>query len=415
MLRTELSFTHSLHAKTTKNLSGRTNPQHVLLAWNQNPSTKRGFTPLNSPPSALGTEDLHWEVAGTAAWGSFPRRNGEEDAGLHSSPLPRSGGPGRTTQDMEHSEMRAALAEAEPWWCSPGHIWAQQVPGDYGDALKISYPLLLPERSLGKVQGHPAWSSCSSKDQALADTVIFLVLSVWSSKKTHIFLSKTLINAVRAITISAFVVLSADLKAFHKPGSPNWREAIPQGRGGKMFPSQCLRGCPGTTPTFPSAHTGFVSHTFGVCPCPGQRPETRWFFKPIPTQTTPWFYDLTQNLGALSASLCTLRMPMKSRVTFQSLHIFQCTAPSRTICKITKLYSFCAEELSDVTDQHSWFKWGSLQHHLNPDLGWLCQAMFFPYFSSIFSLCKKQITTMSSPLRMLRELNWQILLRKLML
>lgn len=52
LLRTELSFTHSLHAKTTKNLSGRTNPQHVLLAWNQNPSAKRDLIPLNSPLSS---------------------------------------------------------------------------------------------------------------------------------------------------------------------------------------------------------------------------------------------------------------------------------------------------------------------------------------------------------------------------
>lgn len=86
-------------------LSGRTNPQHVLLAWNQNPSAKRGLTPLNSLPSQLSGQRIctvRWlaQLHGAAS----PARNGEEDAGLDSSPLPCSAGPGRITA-LEESEQ----------------------------------------------------------------------------------------------------------------------------------------------------------------------------------------------------------------------------------------------------------------------------------------------------------------------
>lgn len=59
-----MRFTSSFHPKTTKQLSGSANPQHVLLDWNQKPSAKKAFGPISSDTSALWTQHLHCESAG---------------------------------------------------------------------------------------------------------------------------------------------------------------------------------------------------------------------------------------------------------------------------------------------------------------------------------------------------------------
>jgi len=89
-LGTKLRFTSSFHAETTKQLSGSTNPQPVLLDWNQKPSAKKALAPLNSHTSALGTQHPHRESAIRHSCvvqpTAFPATSEKEDTALESSP-----------------------------------------------------------------------------------------------------------------------------------------------------------------------------------------------------------------------------------------------------------------------------------------------------------------------------------------
>lgn len=80
-LGTKLRFTSSFHAETTRQLSGSTNPQCVLLDWNQKSSAKKALAPINSHLSSRDTAPAppvgrrNCVVQPTA----FPARSEEEE------------------------------------------------------------------------------------------------------------------------------------------------------------------------------------------------------------------------------------------------------------------------------------------------------------------------------------------------